>query len=358
MRIGVPTEIKTLEGRVALVPPAAGVLVQEGHRVFVQQGAGLASGYGDDEYRQAGVELVETAEELYGSAELLVKVKEPLPPEYALLRPDHLLFCYLHLAAIPELARFLCERGLTAVGWETVEEAGGLPLLQPMSAVAGRLAVQLASNLLYRPADGRGLLLGGLAGAERGRVLVLGGGTVGSHAAQVAAALGAEVTVLARRPGQLQAAQALGPNVSALPAFPAVIEAAAIEADVLVGAVLVPGGRAPVLISEALVGRMRPGSVIVDVSVDQGGCVATTRPTLWDDPTYQAHGVNHFAVTNMPGAVPRSSSQVLSTALVPYLRRLAAPGGLDDAALASGINVRAGEVVHPQVHAALSNAAG
>jgi len=353
MRIGIPTEIKTLEGRVALVPPAAGLLVQQGHRVLLQQGAGLASGYPDDAYREAGADVVATAEEVYGSAELLVKVKEPLPPEYPLLRPDHVLFCYLHLAAIPELARFLCERGLTAIGWETVAEGGRLPLLEPMSAVAGRLATQLASNLLYRPRGGRGLLLGGLAGAERGRVLVLGGGTVGSHAATVAAALGAEVTVLARRPGQLQAAQALGPNVSALPAFPAVIEAVALDADVLIGAVLVPGGRAPVLVDEDLVARMRPGSVIVDVSVDQGGCVATTRPTLWDQPTYQQHGVTHFAVTNMPGAVPRSSSQVLSTALVPYLLRLAAPGGLDDPALASGVNVRGGRVVHRELRAAL-----
>ncbi len=355
MRIGIPKEIKTLEGRVALIPAAAAVITAGGHQVLVERGAGLASGYQDDDYRRLGVEVVDDAETLYGRAELVVKVKEPLPQEYPLLRPDHVLFCYLHLAALPELAQFLCERGLTALAWETVAEDGRLPLLEPMSEVAGKLAVQLASNLLYRPNQGRGLMLGGMGAAERGRVVVLGAGTVGGHAARLAAALGAEVIVFARRPAQLDAMHALGPNVTALPSFPALLSTHVTAADAVIGGVLVPGGRAPVLVGEDLVRAMRPGSVIVDVSVDQGGCVATTHPTLWDDPTYTVHDVVHFAVTNMPGAVPRTASQALATALVPYVLRLAAADGLSDPVLAAGVNVRDGAIVHGAVRAALES---
>lgn len=358
MRIGVPREIKTLEGRVALIPAAAGELVRRGHEVFVEQGAGVASGYADDEYEAVGVRLQPDAAALYAAAQLLVKVKEPLPAEYPLLRADHLLFCYLHLAAIPELAEALCRIGLTAVAWETVEEEGRphnrLPLLEPMSEVAGKLAVQLASNLLYRPNGGRGLMLGGMATTERGQVVVLGAGTVGAAATSVAAALGAQVTVFDVERSRLQAMHGLGPNVTALPSFARLVERHVVGADVLVGGVLVPGGRTPMLVSEALVARMKPGSVIVDVAVDQGGCVETIRPTLWDAPTYEVHGVVHFGVTNMPGAVPRTSAQALSTSLVPYLLRLAAPKGLEDPAIRSGINVRGGAVVHPAVREALS----
>lgn len=354
MRIGVPKEIKTLEGRVALIPAAAGALVTHGHEVFVERGAGRASGYDDDDYRKVGVEVTGDAATLYDRAELVVKVKEPLAGELGRLRPDHLLFCYLHLAALPELADALCELGLTAVAWETVSEDGRLPLLQPMSEVAGKLAVQLASNLLYRPNRGRGLMLGGMASAERGHVVVLGAGSVGSSAVRVASALGAAVTVFARSPEHLRTMHGLGDGVTALPAFPALIRDHVRDADVVVGAVLVPGGRAPVVVSEDMVREMRPGSVIVDVSVDQGGCVATTRPTLWDDPTYVTHDVTHFAVTNMPGAVPRTASQALSTALIPYVLRLAAPGGIDDPALAAGVNVRDGRIVHPAVAESLA----
>ena len=356
MRIGVPREIKTLEGRVGLIPAAAGAIASHGHQVLVERGAGAASGYEDDDYRRLGAHVVEDAEALYGGAELLVKVKEPLPQEYPLLRPDHVLFCYLHLAAIPELAHFLCERGLTAVGWETVADGGRLPLLEPMSVVAGKLAVQLASNLLYHPNHGRGLMLGGMAASERGRVVVLGAGTVGGNAAGLAGAFGAEVTVFARRPEQLEAMHRLAANVTALSAFPSLLSSHVASADVVIGGVLVPGGRAPVLVGEELVREMRPGSVIVDVSVDQGGCVETTRPTLWDDPTYRVHDVIHFAVTNMPGAVPRTASQTLSTALVPYVLRLAEPQGLADPVLAGGINVHGGVIVHPAVRAALETA--
>ncbi|MEQ8860408.1 MAG: alanine dehydrogenase [Pseudomonadales bacterium] len=355
MKIGIPKEIKILEGRVALIPAAAGELVRHGHEVFVETGAGDASGYDDDDYSAGGVAIVDDAAGLYGAAQMIVKVKEPLPSEYPLLRSDHLLFCYLHLAALPELAETLCRIGLTAVAWETVEEAGKLPLLQPMSEVAGKLAVQLASNLLYRPNQGRGLMLGGMPTTERGHVVVLGAGTVGTAATRVAAALGAEVTVFGINRDRLAAVHQLGDNVTTLPSYQALIDERVSTADVVVGGVLVPGGRTPTLVSEQTVSRMRPGSVIVDVAVDQGGCIETIRPTLWDAPTYLAHEVIHFGVTNMPGAVPRTSAQALSMAVVPYVLRLATAEGLKDPALAAGINVREGELVHSAVRASLTS---
>jgi alanine dehydrogenase len=353
MRIGVPKEIKTLEGRVALVPAAAGELVIHGHEVFVEHLAGEASGYADAEYERQGVQIANGAKALYETAELIIKVKEPLPTEYPLLREDHILFCYLHLAALPELAEVLIAKGLTAIAWETVEENGRLPLLQPMSAVAGKLAVQIGTNLLYRPNQGRGLLLGGLPTTERGHVVVLGAGTVGSNAAQVAAALGAQVTVFGKNQERMEAAHRLGANVTSLPSFASLLEEYVADADLVVGGVLVPGARAPILVSEDMVRSMRPGSVIVDVAVDQGGCVETIRPTLWDDPTYRVHEVTHFGVTNMPGAVPRTSAQALSTSLIPYVLRLIGPGGIDDPAIAKGINIRHREIVHPAVREAL-----
>ncbi len=354
MRIGIPKEIKTLEGRVALVPDAAGEVIRHGHEVFVQHTAGEASGYPDAEYERLGVQIADDAQALYEAAELVIKVKEPLPDEYSLLREDHVLFCYLHLAALPDLADVLIRKGLTAIAWETVEEDGLLPLLQPMSAVAGRLAVQVGSNLLYRPHQGRGVMLGGMPTTERGNVVVLGAGTVGSNAAQVAAALGAQVTVFGINRERLNAVHNLGPNVTSLPSFASLLQQHVVNADLLVGGVLVPGARAPILVSEDMVRSMRPGSVIVDVAVDQGGCVETTRPTQWDAPTYRVHDVNHFAVTNMPGAVPRTSAQALSTSLVPYVLRLARPGGMNDPAIQAGINVRNGDIVHPAVRDALA----
>ena len=353
MRIGIPREIKTLEGRVAMIPAAAGEIVRQGHDLYLERSAGEASGYGDSDYERLGVRILADAEAVYEAAELLIKVKEPLPAEYPFLRRDHILFCFLHLAAIPELADVLLEKGLTAIAWETVEEKGRLPLLQPMSTVAGKLAVQLGANLLYRPNQGRGLMLGGMPTTERGRVVVLGAGTVGSSAAAVAAALGAEVVVFGKDLERMEAAHRLGANVTALPSFASLLEEHIPRADLVVGAVLVPGGRAPILVDEDMVRAMRPGSVIVDVAVDQGGCVETTRPTLWDAPTYLCHEVVHFAVTNMPGAVPRTASQALSTSLTPFVLRLAKEGGIDDPALARGINIRSGRIVHPAVLQAL-----
>jgi alanine dehydrogenase len=354
MRIGIPKEIKPREGRVALVPAAVSELTRHGHEVVVQAGAGVASGYPDVDFRQAGAQIVEDATALYARSRMILKVKEPVPVEYGLLRADHLLFSYLHLAALPELARALCDRGLTAVGFETVTERGKLPLLAPMSDVAGRLAVQIGATLLHSNNGGRGVLLGGLPAGERGHVVVLGAGVAGGNAAAVAAALGAQVTVFAPSRASLERMHALGPNVTALSSYPASIADAVHTADLLIGAVLIPGARAPKVVTRAMVEQMKPGSVIIDISVDQGGCVETIRPTDYDHPTYLEYDVIHFGVTNMPGAVPRTSSQALATSLLPYVLRLAADNGLTDPAIASGINVAGGRVVHPAVAAAVN----
>jgi alanine dehydrogenase len=351
MHIGIPKEIKTLEGRVALTPAAVGELVRQGHELSVEAGAGAASGYRDQDYVEAGARIRSDAVGLYGAAGLIVKVKEPVGPELALLRRDQLLFSFLHLAANPALTEALLAIGLTAIAFETVVVGGRLPLLAPMSEIAGRLAVQIGATLLHSPHGGRGLLLGGLAAAERGRVVVLGAGEAGGTAAAAAAALGAEVTVFARRWDSLARMHALGANVTALGSSRAAIARAVAEADLLIGAALVPGARAPQLVSEDMVRDMRPGTVIVDIAVDQGGCIATTRPTDYAEPIYVVHGVTHFAVTNMPGAVPRTASQSLSAALLPWVARLARPDWERDAELAGGVNLRAGQLVHPALTA-------
>ncbi len=350
MRIGIPREVKTLEGRVALIPAAAAELVRAGHELLVEHDAGRLSGYPDDLFEAIGARVVPDADSLFEQAELVVKVKEPQPAELERLRADHRLFCYLHLAAAPELMRRLQAIGLTAVGFETVEE-NGLPLLAPMSDIAGRVAVQVGTQLLHQPHGGRGLLLGGVPAAERGHVVVIGAGVAGSGAAMAAAALGARVTVFDPGRDKLERMRALGANVTGLHPYAEAVEQAVLDADLLVGAVLVTGARAPHVVSADAVARMRDGSVIVDISVDQGGCIETTRPTTWADPTFRHEGVIHFGVTNMPGAVPRTASQALSAALLPYVQRMARPEWESDPALAKGVNVRAGEVVHPALQA-------
>lgn len=356
MRIGIPREIKTLEGRVALIPDACGDLVRSGHHVLLERGAGDLAGYTDEHYRRAGVEVVDDAAALYGQAQLVVKVKEPVQGDLGLLRNDHVLFCYLHLAANVELARRLQEIGLTAVGFETVEEGDGrLPLLAPMSDIAGRLAVQVGTHLLHQPQGGRGILLGGLPAAERGHVVIVGAGMAGGNAAALAAALGAQVTVFDRNPDKLAAMRALGPNVTALYPYAHALERAIEGADMVIGAVLVVGQRAPHVVSADLVRRMAAGSVVVDISVDQGGCIETTRPTTYAAPTYIWEDVVHFAVTNMPGAVPRTAVQALSAALLPYVGRMAEGGDAWSGCepLRRGLNVQDGRIVHPGVAAAL-----
>jgi alanine dehydrogenase len=346
MKIGVPKEIKPLEGRVGLVPEACGELLRDGHRVLLETGAGDASGYPDTAYRQLGAEIIADARTLYAEADLIVKVKEPYGAEPEPLREGQLLFGFLHLAADQELTRRLLACGVTAIAFETVADGGGLPILAPMSDIAGRLAVQYGTTLLHRPAGGKGLLLGGLPGAERGHVVIIGGGQAGGNAACLAAALGARVTVFERRRERIVELRALGENVTALYPYAEQIDAAVAVADLLIGAVLIPGTRAPRVVSRSQIEAMAPGSVVVDISVDQGGCIETTRPTTYEAPTYRVGDVTHFAVTNMPGAVPRSASQALSAALMPYLKRLCEPAWRDDARLSGAVNLDAGQLVY------------
>jgi alanine dehydrogenase len=348
MQIGVPREIKPLEGRVALTPEACSSLVHAGHSVTVQQGAGLLSGYPDAHYIAAGAAIVPNAAALYQAAQLIMKVKEPVGAELDLLQRDHLLFCFLHLAANPELAASLCAIGLTSVGFETVEtDSSALPLLAPMSDIAGRLASQIGTSLLHQPQGGKGLLLGGLPGAERGRVVIVGAGHAGGNAAAMAAGIGAEVVVFDLRRERLAGMRTLGNNVTGLYPYPDALAREIAAADLLIGAALRTGERTPHIVTRDMVCSMQPGSVIIDISVDQGGCIATTRPTSYAQPTYVEEGVLHFAVTNMPGAVPRSASQALSAVLLPYVLEISQPDWQSSAALRRGINTAAGKLLHP-----------
>jgi alanine dehydrogenase len=348
MRIGIPTETKTLEGRIALVPAACGDLVRAGHEVFIQSAAGDKSGFADSDFEAVGVAILPDAAALYEKAELVVKVKEPIAGDLEHLRCGHVLFCYLHLAAEPELTQRLLDIGLTGVAFETVEEADGrLPLLAPMSNIAGRIGVQVATHLLHQPQGGRGILLGGLPAANRGHVVVLGAGAAGGNSARLAAAIGARVTVFDKRQDRLSQMMAIGPNVTALYPYAETVGEVVSGADMVVGAVLVTGARAPHVVSREMVASMLDGSVVVDISVDQGGCFETTRPTTYADPTYKVDGVTHFAVTNMPGAVPRTSSQALSAAILPYVQQMARSDWKQRPSLNKGVNVRGGEIVHP-----------
>ncbi len=348
MRIGIPSETKTLEGRVALVPAACADLVRSGHEVFIQSGAGTKSGFPDADFSAVGVTVVADADALYEKGELIVKVKEPIKGDLARLRKDHLLFCYLHLAAEPALTRSLLDIGLTGVAFESVEEGGGLPLLAPMSIIAGRIAVQIGTHLLHQPAGGKGKLLGGLPSTERGKVVVFGAGAAGGNSAALAAAGGANLVVFDKRPDRLAEMMALGANVTALYPYQEVVARELRDADLVIGAVLVPSAKAPMVVTAEMVASMEPGSVLADISIDQGGCFETSKPTTWAEPTYVVDGVTHFAVTNMPGAVPQTSSQAISAAILPYVQRLA--GDKDWRSfepLRRGINVAAGEIVHP-----------
>ncbi len=347
MRIGIPTEIKTLEARVGLVPEACAELIGLGHRVGVQSGAGVASGYSDGDYGKLGVAILPDAETVYGESELIIKVKEPVGPELQLLQQHHLLFGFLHLAANPALLVRLQEIGLTAVGYETVTDHGRLPILTPMSDIAGRLAVQIGTTLLHRPNGGKGVLLGGLPAAERGRVVVLGAGNAGGNSVRLAAALGAEVVVFDKQPARLELMRQFGDNVTALYPYAEKVDKEIRRADMVIGAVLLPGAKAPKLVSSSQVASMQEGSVIMDIAVDQGGCIETTKPTDYTNPTYIQHGVTHFAVTNMPGAVPRTASQALSASLIPYALQISQPNWREFVPLAQGINIEDGKVIHP-----------
>lgn len=352
MKIGVPKEIKDQEYRVALTPSAVGQLVAKGHSVTIETGAGLGSGFTDPDYSKQGATIARLPSQVY-EQELVLKVKEPLPCEYKFLHDRLILFTYLHLAADRALTKALQESGCSAFAYETVQLANGqLPLLTPMSIIAGRLATQFGSHLLTRQQGGRGILLGGIPGVRPGRVVVLGGGTVGTEAAKIAVGLGARVQILDINIDRLnELALIFGSRVELLSSNPTTIEEVITEADLVVGAVLIPGKKAPVLVSKELVGRMVPHSVIVDVAVDQGGCIATVKPTTHSQPTYWEEGVLHYGVPNMPGAVPWTATQALVNATLPYIFQLAE--GLDHLdrypALARGLNIHQGKIVHPAV---------
>lgn len=349
MRIGVPREIKTLEGRVALVPAAAGDLVKRGHEVWLEHDAGVRSGFDDQAYRALGVQIAADAAELYARGQLIVKVKEPVQGDLQHLRADHLLFCYLHLAAEPALTRALRDIGLTAIAFETVELADGeLPLLAPMSVIAGKIGVQVGTHLLHQPMGGKGKLLGGLASTERGKVVVFGAGKAGGAAAGLAAAAGANVTVFEMRQDRMDDMMRLGANVTALYPYHDDVAREVANADLVIGAVLVTGARAPHVMSKAMLADMQPGSVLVDIAIDQGGCFETSRPTTWQDPTYVEDGITHFCVTNMPGAVPQTSSQAICAAILPWVAKLASgEGWRQHPALLRGVNIEAGKLLHP-----------
>ncbi|MFO7917251.1 MAG: alanine dehydrogenase [Anaerolineae bacterium] len=355
MIVGVPTEIKDSENRVSLTPEGAEALAHDGHHVLVQAGAGAGSGFSDEAYVESGAQILDSAEEVYEAAEMILKVKEPLPSEYSLLRSGLLLFTYLHLAADPSLTERLLEAKVTAIGYETVQrEDGTLPLLVPMSEIAGKMAVQIGAHYLEAPQGGRGVLLGGVPGVLSGSVVILGGGTVGSNAAEVALGLGARVTVIDIDLGRLRyLSQVMHGSLNTIASHRRNIIEAVRRAELVIGAVLIPGARAPILVSEALVGEMAPGSVIIDVAVDQGGCIETSEPTSHSEPTYTVHDVVHYAVPNMPGAVPRTSTYALSNATLPYITKLANLGVekalVQDPALRRGVNTMEGHVTHEAV---------
>jgi alanine dehydrogenase len=350
MRVGVVKEIKPDEYRVALTPAGARELVEQGHEVLVEAGAGEGSAFPDRAYAAVGARLA-PADDVWGRSELLLKVKEPLPAEYPLIREDLVLFTYLHLAASRELTQALMETGAACVAYETVEtESGALPLLAPMSEIAGRLGAQAGAHFLEKPLGGRGLLLGGVAGVAPGKVLVLGGGVVGYNAALIALGLGANVTILEKSIDRMRhLEEILSGRVSLVMSSRLEVEESLADADVVIGAVLVPGARAPKLVTRALLEEMKRGSVLVDVAIDQGGCAETSRPTTHTEPVYVEEGVTHYCVANMPGAVPVTSTKALTNATLPYVEALARHGlggAVErDPALARGLNVYAGRII-------------
>jgi alanine dehydrogenase len=359
VKIGVPKEIKTQEYRVGLTPAGVRELVRHGHQVIVEKDAGAGIGSSDEAYRAAGATIADSAAALFDASDLIVKVKEPQPSEIALLRRGQILFTYLHLAADKAQTLGLMKSGATCIAYETVtDRAGTLPLLAPMSEVAGRMAVQVGAHCLEREQGGAGILLGGVPGVPPAKVVVLGGGVSGTNAARMAVGLEASVTIIDKSLPRLKELDLqFGPRATTLFATTEAIEHAVLAADLVIGAVLVPGAAAPKLVTREMVRRMRPGSVLVDIAIDQGGCFETSRPTTHSDPTYVEDGVVHYCVTNMPGAVARTSTYALTNATLPFVLALAGKGWrqamLDDPHLAQGLNVDAGRVTHVAVAQAL-----
>ncbi len=359
MKVGVPKEIKSHEYRVGLTPAGVRELVQHGHPVFVEHDAGAGIGFGDEVYHDAGATVLGTAAQVFATAEMIVKVKEPQPAEIALLRRGQLLFTYLHLAADQRQTQGLMTSGATCIAYETVTDRGGaLPLLAPMSEVAGRMAVQVGAHCLEREQGGAGILLGGVPGVPPAKVVVLGGGVSGTNAARMAVGLEASVTIIDKSLTRLKELDLqFGPRATTVFATTEAIEHAVVAADLVIGAVLVPGAEAPKLVTREMVRRMRAGSVMVDIAIDQGGCFETSRPTTHSDPTYVEDGVVHYCVTNMPGAVARTSTFALTNATLPFVLALASKGWrqamADDAHLAEGLNIHDGRVTHRAVAQAI-----
>jgi alanine dehydrogenase len=355
MIVGVPKEIKTDEYRAALLPVGTELLTSDGHTVLIERGAGSASGFDDDKYIAVGARIEKTSAQIYDRADMIVKVKEPQPQEIARLGAGQVVFCFLHFAASRQLTVSCLEAGITAVAYETLKDIRGrLPLLTPMSEIAGRMSIQEGAKYLERPMMGQGILIGGVAGVAPANVLILGGGVVGTNAARVAAGMGANVTIMDIDLDRLRYLDEVMPaNVTTIYSDPHTIESYALHTDLVIGAVLVPGDRAPVLISRPLLAKMKRGSVIVDVSIDQGGCIQTSRPTTHHKPTYVVDGVVHYCVTNIPGAVSRTSSQALCNATLPYVRELASMGVDNFAAVDPGrtaaINIRDRQIVNEAV---------
>ena len=360
MKIGCPAEIKPQEYRVGLTPHAAREVVAHGHQVLVQAGAGLGAGFTDEDYTAAGARIADSAAQIWAEAELIVKVKEPQAPERAQLSEGQLLFTYLHLAPDPDQTRDLLASGATCIAYETVTDArGGLPLLAPMSEVAGRLAPQMGAWALQKANGGRGVLMGGVPGVGPAQVVVLGGGVVGTHAARIAAGMGADVTVLDRSlPRLRQLDEAFGSLFKTRYSTEGSTTELVSGADMVIGAVLIPGAAAPKLVTRDGLRDMKPGAVLVDVAIDQGGCFETSRATTHDDPVYTVDGIQHYCVANMPGAVPRSSTLALGNATLPFLLALADKGWrtacAEDPHLRAGLNVHAGQLTNAAVAAALS----
>ena len=361
MLVGVPKETKVHEYRVGLIPGSVRELVAHGHQVVVETDAGAAIGMTDAHYEAAGARIVPSAADVFADAEMVVKVKEPLAPERAMLRKEQVLFTYLHLAPDPDQTSDLMESGATCIAYETVTSpSGGLPLLAPMSEVAGRMSVQAGAYFLEKTHYGLGILLGGVPGVDPGKVVVIGGGVVGTHAIHIALGMGADVWVLDRNVEQLQRLwRQFGRPLNTVFSTQDAIERHCIAADLVIGGVLVPGAAAPKLVSADLVSRMKPGAVVVDVAIDQGGCFETSRPTTHDDPVFVVDDVVHYCVTNMPGGVPRTSAQALNNATLPYTLAIADKGWrqalADDSHLMNGLNVHAGRITHAAVAESLGH---
>lgn len=355
MKIGIPKEIKNNENRVAITPAGVDAFVKAGHEVMIETNAGVGSGFTDEDYAAAGATILQQAADVWAGADMVMKVKEPLSSEYGYFRDGLILFTYLHLAAEPGLTRALMDKGVTAVAYETVEVNRTLPLLTPMSEVAGRMAPQIGAQFLEKPYGGKGVLLGGVPGVKRAKVTIIGGGIVGTNAAKIAVGLGAHVTIIDLNPERLrQLDDIFGSGLQTMMSNPFNIAEAVAESDLVVGAVLIPGAKAPKLVTESMIRSMKPGSVVVDVAIDQGGIIETVdRITTHDDPTFVKHGVVHYAVANMPGAVPRTSTIALTNVTLPYALQIANKGVIravkENKALLQGVNVAAGSVTYKAV---------